>query len=65
MHTDYCQSISISFRRWWVKFTNKIHGNKLHWGQGGLKMQFIVSDHLFIMSLAEDTLLDMFGHRGF
>ena len=55
MHTNYCQSISISFRRWWVKFTNKIHRDKFHWGWGGLKMQFIVSDHLFIMSLAEGT----------
>ena len=24
-------------------------------------MQFIISDHLFIMSLTESTLLDMFG----
>ena len=35
IHTDYCQSISISFRRWWVKFTNEFHRYKLHWGQRG------------------------------
>ena len=52
-------------RRWWVKFTNKVHGDKLHWGWRGLKMQFIIFDHMFLMFLAKGTLLGMFGHRGF
>ena len=37
MHADHCQSISISFRRWWVKFTNQVHRYELHWGRRGLK----------------------------
>ena len=65
MHADHCQSISIPFRGWWVKFTNQVHRYKLHWGQRGLKMELVILDHLFIMFLTESALLDMFGHRGF
>ena len=65
MHADHCQSISISFGRWWLKLTNQIHRYKLHWGQRGLKMEFVILDYLFVMFLAESALLDMFGHRGF
>ena len=71
MHADHCQSISISFGRWWMKFTNQVHRYELHWGWRGLKMEFVVFDYLFVMFLtesalsAESALLDMFGHRGF
>ena len=65
MHADHCQSISISFRRWWMKFTNQVHGYELHWGWRGLKMEFVIFNYLFVMLLTKNALLDMFGHRGF
>ena len=65
MHADHCQSISISFGRWWMKFTNQVHRYELHWDCRGLKIQFVVFNYLFVMFLTENAWLDMFGHRGF
>ena len=48
-----------------MKFTNQVHRYELHWGWRGLKMEFVVFNYLFVMFLTENTLLDMFGHRGF
>ena len=32
----------------------------LHWGQRGLKMEFVIFNYLFVMLLTENALLDMF-----
>ena len=57
--------IQITVSAYLFPLEDEIHGNKLHQGQRGLKMQFIILDYLFIMFLTEGILLHMFGQRGF